>query len=167
MILSREKRYLSAAFLFFVVRKQYRPMCPMCFKRATPFVLTKSTRTFRHLDTEVGTLSDDVESGANSGGPDEDYTYSQKNLTVGRDKLTVLGRTYDIVEIDTLSFKDHDVFSVKFPSKGNYGSNYLNAKSLDSVNFSLSMPVTRERRYDDKLGYSDRISGYPARSPSQ
>ena len=25
------------------------------------------------------------------------------------------------------------------------------------------MPVTRERRYDDKLGYSDRISGYPAR----
>ena len=86
---------------------------------------------------------------------------ARKNLTVGRDKLTVLGHSYDIVEIDTLSFKDHDVFSVKFPSIGNYSSYYLNSKSLDSV--SLSMPVTRERRYDDKLGYSDRISGYPAR----
>ena len=159
MILSREKRYLSAAFLLFL-SGTIQADVPYVFQDGDTIRADEINENFRHLDTEVGTLSDDVESGANSASPDEVYTYSQKNLTVGRDKVTVLGHSYDIVEIDTLSFKDHDVFSVKFPSKGDYGS-YLNAKSLDSV--SLSMPVTRERRYDDKLGYSDRISGYPAR----
>ena len=160
MILSIEMRYLSAAFLF-LVSGAIQADVPYVFQEGDTIRANEINENFRHLDTEVGTLSDDVESGANSEGPDEDYTYSQKNLTVGRDKLTVLGHSYDIVEIDTLSFKDHDVFSVKFPSIGNYSSYYLNSKSLDSV--SLSMPVTRERRYDDKLGYSDRISGYPAR----
>ena len=145
MILSIEMRYLSAAFLF-LVSGAIQADVPYVFQEGDTIRANEINENFRHLDTEVGTLSDDVESGANSEGPDEDYTYSQKNLTVGRDKLTVLGHSYDIVEIDTLSFKDHDVFSVKFPSEGDYGS-YLNAKSLDSV--SLSMPVTRERRYDE------------------
>ena len=115
MILSIEMRYLSAAFLFFVSAAIPADV-PYVFQEGDTIRADEINENFRHLDTEVGTLSDDVESGANSAGPDEDYTYSQKNLTVGRDKLTVLGRTYDIVEIDTLSFKDHDLFSIKFPS---------------------------------------------------
>jgi hypothetical protein len=162
MILSRERRYLSAAFLFFVSGAIPADV-PYVFQEGDTIRADEINENFRHLDTEVGTLSDDVESGANTASPDEDYTYSQKNLTVGRDKLTVLGRTYDIVEIDTLSFKDHDLFSIKFPAKPDY-ENRLNAKSLDIVNFSYydAMPRARERRYDDKVSYSDRISGYPA-----
>ena len=159
MIVSRKNLYLTGALLF-CVSGAIQADVPYVFQQGDTIRSDEINENFRHLDSEVGTLSDDVESGANSAGPDEDYTYNQKNLTVGRDKLTVLSRPYDIVAIDTLSFKDHDLFTLKFPVTVSYPS-YPNAKALDLV--GMSLPSTRERRHDDKISYSDRISGYPAR----
>jgi hypothetical protein len=159
MIVSRKNLYLTGALLF-CVSGAIQADVPYVFQQGDTIRSDEINENFRHLDSEVGTLSDDVESGANSAGPaDEDYTYNQKNLTVGRDKLTVLSRPYDIVAIDTLSFKDHDLFNVKFPVTRSYPSNPT-GKALDLV--SMYLPSTLERRYDDKISYSDRISGYPA-----
>jgi len=159
MIVSRKNLYLTGALLF-CVSAAIQADVPYVFQQGDTIRSDEINENFRHLDSEVGTLSDEVESGANSAGPDEDYTYNQKNLTVGRDKLTVLSRPYDIVAIDTLSFKDHDLFTLKFPVARGYPS-YPNAKALDIV--SINLPSTRELRYDDQFNYTDRISGYPAR----
>lgn len=146
MIVSSKNLYLTGALLF-CVSGAIQADVPYVFQEGDTIRADEINENFRHFDSEVGTLSGDVESGANSAVPDEDYTYNQKNLTVGRDKLTVLGRSYDIVAIDTLSFKDHDLFTIKFP-----------------IDFSIErLPTTRELRYDDQFNYTDRISGYPAR----
>ena len=82
MILSIEMRYLSAAFLFFV-SAAIQADVPYVFQDGDTIRANEINENFRHLDSEVGTLSDDVESGANSQGPDEDYTYSQKKSNSG------------------------------------------------------------------------------------
>lgn len=159
MTVSKKKLCLTGALLL-CVSGAIQADVPYVFQEGDTIRADEINENFRHLDSEVGTLSDDVESGANSAGPDEDYTYNQKNLPVGRDKLTVLDRPYDIVAIDTLSFKDHDLFTLKFPITRGY-STYPNGKALDIV--SMNLPSTRERRYDEDISYTDRISGYPAR----
>ena len=75
MILSIEMRYLSAAFLF-LVSGAIQADVPYVFQEGDTIRANEINENFRHLDTEVGTLSDDVESGANSEGPDEDYSFT-------------------------------------------------------------------------------------------
>ena len=61
---------------------------PYVFQEGGIMRADEISENFRHLDSEIGTLSDDVESAVNSAGPDENYTYNQTHLPVGCYKLT-------------------------------------------------------------------------------
>ena len=65
MILSIEMRYLSLVSLF-LVSGAIQADVPYVFQEGDTIRANEINENFRHLDTEVGTLSDDVESGANS-----------------------------------------------------------------------------------------------------
>ena len=131
---------------------------PHVFQDGDTIRAEEINENFRQLDSKFVTLADAVENGSSSSGPNENYSYSEKNLSVGQDKLTVLNRLYDIVQLDTLSFGDHDLFTLKFPSTRSYSG--FSGKTLDIVGFNL--PTTRERRYESGQIYSEKISGYPA-----
>ena len=79
------------------------------------------------------------------------------------------------MQFDTVSFNDHSLFTIKAPAKINiyFEDNYLdingesrkwypNAETLDSHN-GHSFGTSEIRDSDSSSGYTNRISGYPAR----
>jgi len=132
---------------------------PYVFKDGDTILAKEINENFSHLDSKVSTGSGKVEGGSGDGGSKENYTYSQKSLSVGRDVLTVLNSPYDIVQLDTLSFEDHDLFTLKFPVTNGY-IGLQNRKPLDIT--MLSLPTISERRIDSATKYNHNISGYPA-----
>lgn len=76
MIVPRKKLYLTSALLI-CVSGAIQADVPYVFQEGDTIRAYEINENFRHLDSEVGTLSDDVESGANSAGPDEDYRPKQ------------------------------------------------------------------------------------------
>ena len=167
MIVSRKNLYLTGALLF-CVSGAIQADVPYVFQEGDTIRADEINENFRHFGTEVGSLSESLEESGGKQGS-EPYIYSQKDLTVGRSKLTVLGQDYDIVQLDTLSFKDHSLFTVKFPEELRLDTNRKFAEEKDILD---SNPISygggrggvfRERRLEENDYKFDRnISGYPA-----
>jgi hypothetical protein len=160
MIVSRKKLYLTGALLF-CLSGAIQADVPYVFQEGDTIRADEINDNFRHLNSEVVTLADEVESSSSSIGSSENYTYNQKNLNVGRDRLSVLGSRYDIAQIETLSFKDHSLFTLKFPALRNYSNFPLRAELLDI--HGLGLARTSELRGGSWGDSSETISGYPAR----
>ena len=140
---------------------------PHVFEDGEVIRAEEMNENFSSINSEITTIKTDVENNSNNNSSwSEDYTYSVKDLTPGRDRVTVLGRVYDIMQIDTVSFDDHSLFTIKFPTVFSYNYSwtddyYPTLKSQDSVNAeSLS---TYENRNPNQLSYmKETVSGYPA-----
>jgi hypothetical protein len=123
---------------------------------------------FSSINSEITTIKTDVENNSNNNSSwSEDYTYSVKDLTPGRDRVNVLQELYDIMQFDTVSFDDHSSYTIKLPIiidhlYSAYDQYYPNANALDS--HESASVTTRERRnyQDNHDGFSNTISGYPA-----
>ena len=96
---------------------------PHVFKDGGVIRAEEINENFSALDQGVSSASQGNENAVSrESGRTEDYTYNQKDLATGRRKLTILGEVYDIVQMDTISFKDHALFSIKFPDHAGYWS---------------------------------------------
>ena len=124
---------------------------------------------FEAIDAELVTIKADVENNSNNDSTwSEDYVYDRKELPTGRDRLVVLQKTYDMMQFDTVSFNDHSLFTIKAPVViENWYSwdddYYPKSNELDS-HAPVTLSTTERRNYDDQhIGFSNRISGYPAK----
>lgn len=124
---------------------------------------------FEAIDAELVTIKADVENNSNNDSSwSEDYIYDRKDLATGRDRLVVLQKTYDIMQFDTVSFHDHSLFTIKAPIviqdcyqwDDDY---YPKCDELDSHG-QATIRTSERRNYEDQhTGFSNRISGFPAR----
>ena len=138
---------------------------PHVFEDGEVIRAEEMNENFASINSEITTIKADVENNSGSSWS-EDYSYSRKEKTPGRDRVTVLGVVYDIMQFDTVSFYDHDLFTIKLPKTFNYGYSwsdeyYPRTKDLDSHN-SVSVTTRERRNYEDSLGYTHSISGFPA-----
>ena len=78
---------------------------PYVFQEGGIMRADEISENFRHLDSEIGTLSDDVESAVNSAGPDENYTYNQTHLPVGCYKLTMVSSNAAIKDLKNMQVR--------------------------------------------------------------
>ena len=140
---------------------------PHVFEDGEVIRAEEMNENFSSINSEITTIKTDVENNSNNNSSwSEDYTYSVKDLTPGRDRVTVLGVVYDIMQFDTVSFDDHSLFTIKFPKSFSYNYSwsdnyYPTMKSQDSINgASVS---TYENRNPNQLSYmKETVSGYPA-----
>ena len=138
---------------------------PHVFEDGEVIRAEEMNENFASINSEITTIKSDVENNSGSSWS-EDYSYSRKDKTPGRDRVTVLGVVYDIMQFDTVSFYDHDLFTIKLPETFNYGYSwsdeyYPRTKDLDSHG-SVTVTTGERRNYEDSLGYTDSISGFPA-----
>ena len=123
---------------------------------------------FSSINSQITTIKSDVEENSfNPSDLSEDYTYSVKDLTPGIDRLSVLGEVYDIIQLDTVSFNDHSLYTIKLPhilSRDAYNNPdyYPNRKALDVVQYVGGIRTTEVRNDLPNAGFSNTISGYPA-----
>ena len=141
---------------------------PHVFEDGEVIRAEEMNENFSSINSEITTIKTDVENNSNNNSSwSEDYTYSVKDLTPGRDRVDVLQELYDIMQFDTVSFDDHSSYTIKLPIIINdyYSSNdtyYPNAHALDS-HASVSVTTRERRNYQDNHdGFSNTISGYPA-----
>ena len=123
---------------------------------------------FQSIESDLVIIKADVENNSNNESTwSENYVYDRKDLATGRDLLVVLQETYDIAQFDTVSFNDHSLFTVKAPvSIEIYNEEYTSYPQAQALDAHDGVTVsTRERRdYEDTHnGFTNRISGYPAR----
>ena len=109
MILSREKRYLSAVFLFFA-SGAIQADVPYVFQDGDTIRADEIYENFMLLSSEVVTRMR-LRLAQVQSVPGELHIQSEK-FERGRDRLSVLGNRYDIAQIETLSFKDHSLFTL-------------------------------------------------------
>ena len=143
MILPIDLRYLSAVFLF-LVSGAIQADVPYVFKDGDTIRAEEINENFSFLNSAVDSSSGEGDNTANLGGS-ENYTYERINLEPGQE-IEVLGQTHRIRQLDTLGFKTHKLFTIKFPT-------------------SAYLPYTSERRDGGAnwgYGYNNEISGYPA-----
>lgn len=123
---------------------------------------------FASVDAQIQAVKTDVENNSNNNSSwSEDYTYSIKDLTPGRDRVSVLEKTYDIMQFDTVSFNDHSAYTIKLPiaieNCYSYSSDYYpNCEALDSHGSASVRTYERRNYQDNHYGFSNTISGYPA-----
>ena len=82
---------------------------PHVFEDGEVIRAEEMNENFASINSEITTIKADVENNSGSSWS-EDYSYSRKEKTPGRDRVTVLGVVYDIMQFDTVSFYDHDLF---------------------------------------------------------
>lgn len=89
---------------------------PHVFEDGEVIRAEEMNENFSSINSEITTIKTDVENNSNNKSSwSEDYTYSVKDLTPGRDRVTVLQELYDIMQFDTVSFDDHSSYTIKLP----------------------------------------------------
>ncbi len=135
---------------------------PHVFKDGDVIRAEEINENFSALDQSVSSASQGNENAVSrESGKNEDYTYNQKDLATGRRKLTILGEVYDIVQMDTISFKDHALYSVKFPDHAGYYSDLYYDFDKDAHR-ELGFYAYQDRD-DTEENWPHKISGYPAK----
>jgi hypothetical protein len=135
---------------------------PHVFEDGEVIRAEEMNENFSSINSEITTIKTDVENNSNNKSSwSEDYTYSVKNLTPGRDRVTVLGELYDIIQFDTVSFNDHSLVTIKFPLPVDYYSQ-PRSKALD-IHRNESWYTTERRNHEDaQPSFTNTVSGYPA-----
>lgn len=135
---------------------------PHVFEDGEVIRAEEMNENFASINSEITTIKTDVENNSNNNSSwSEDYTYSVKDLTPGRDRVTVLGKVYDIIQFDTVSFNDHSLVTIKFPFPVGYYSR-PRSKALDIHGNEYWYTTERRNHEDAQPSFTNRVSGYPA-----
>ena len=141
---------------------------PHVFEDGEVIRAEEMNENFSSINSEITTIKTDVENNSNNNSSwSEDYTYSVKDLTPGRDRVNVLEEIYDIMQFDTVSFNNHSLYTIKLPivieDCYQWDDDYYPlCDSLDSHE-RVSVRTSERRNYQDNHdGFSNTISGYPA-----
>ncbi|RZO18786.1 MAG: hypothetical protein EVB03_09490 [SAR92 clade bacterium] len=141
---------------------------PHVFEDGEVIRAEEMNENFASINSEITTIKTDVENNSNNNSSwSEDYTYSVKDLTPGRDRVNVLEEIYDIMQFDTVSFNNHSLYTIKLPividDCYQWDDDYYPlCDSLDSHE-RVSVRTSERRNYQDNHdGFSNTISGYPA-----
>ena len=144
------------------------PDVPHIFEDGEIIRAEEMNENFEAIDAELVTIKADVENNSNNDSTwSEDYVYDRKELSTGRDRLVVLQKTYDMMQFDTVSFHDHSLFTIKAPVVidiyNEDRDSYPRADALDSHD-GVYVTTFERRDYEDAhSGFTNRISGFPAR----